>query len=90
MEHKTANEIDIWNGVISPNGQDMPALDANVVLRWSFSEEAKQRMEELATRNGQGRLSESEREQLEAYVHVGQVIGILQAKASRVRPSATT
>ena len=38
-------------------------------------------MEELANRNGQGELSDSERKELEAYVNVGQVIGILQAKA---------
>ena len=38
-------------------------------------------MEELAVRNGKGELSESEREELEAYVNVGQVVAILQAKA---------
>ncbi len=35
----------------------------------------------LANRNSRGELTDSEREELEAYVNVGQVIGILQAKA---------
>lgn len=78
---KTINEIDIWTGVITPNNQDMSAPEANAVLRWEFNDQAKQRMEELATRNGQGTLTEPESEELEAYVHVGQVIAILQAKA---------
>jgi len=38
-------------------------------------------MEALAHRNVRGELSEAEREQLEAYVNVGQVVAILQVKA---------
>lgn len=59
----------------------MPVPEANAVLRWSFNDAAKSRMEDLANRNGQDVLSDSEREELEAYINVGQVIGILQAKA---------
>ena len=78
---KTTKEIDIWTSVISPDKRDMSSAEAAAVLRWQFNDEAKQRMEELATRNGQGVLTETEKEELQAYVHVGQVIAILQAKA---------
>ena len=81
MTNKTINEVDIWTGVISPERQDMAVPEANVVLRWSFNDDAKARMEELANRNGQGELTGAERAELEAYINVGQVIGILQAKA---------
>jgi hypothetical protein len=81
MSTKSINEVDIWTGVISPDRNDMPVPEANAVLRWSFNDDAKSRMEELANRNGQNELSDSEREELEAYINVGQVIGILQAKA---------
>ena len=81
MSIKTNNEVEIWARVISPDQSDMPEPTATVVLGWTFNDEAKQRMEELASRNGQGTLSDSEREELEAYVNVGQVIAILQAKA---------
>lgn len=81
MSGKTVNEVDIWSGIISSDDQEMTVPEANAVLRWSFNEDAKSRMEDLANRNGQGTLTESEREELEAYVNVGQVIAILQAKA---------
>lgn len=81
MAEKTINEVDIWTGVIAPDRADMPEPSATAILGWSFNDDAKVRMEELANRNGRGELSESEREELEAYVNVGQVIGILQAKA---------
>lgn len=81
MSIKTNNEVEIWAGVINPDQSDMPEPAATTVLGWTFNEESKQRMELLAARNGQGTLSDSEREELEAYVNVGQVIAILQAKA---------
>ena len=81
MAEKTINEVDIWTEVITPENRDMSPPEANAVLRWQFNDQARQRMEELATRNGQGMLSEGEEQELEAWVNVGQVIGILQAKA---------
>ncbi len=61
----------------------MPEDDAKAILRWSFNEQAKARMEELATRSNQGAISDSERSELKAYIHVGQVIGVLQSRARR-------
>ncbi len=81
MSTKTVNEVEIWTEVINPDRHDMSAPEANAVLRWAFNEDAKSKMEELAERNGRGLLSESEREELEAYVNVGQVVAIIQAKA---------
>ena len=81
MSTRTANEVEIWTGIINPDQRDMSAPEANAVLRWSFNDDARLKMEELAVRNGKGELSESEREELEAYVNVGQVVAILQAKA---------
>ena len=81
MVEKTVNEVDIWTGVISPSRPDMPEPSANAILGWSFNDEAKVRMEELANRNDRGEITEAERAELEMYVKVGQVIGVLQAKA---------
>ena len=81
MSTKTINEVEIWNGIINPDSHDMTAPEANAVLRWCFNDEARSAMEALAHRNGRGELSEAERAQLEAYVNVGQVVAILQAKA---------
>ena len=81
MSTKTINEIEIWSGLINPEKHDMTPPEASAVLRWAFAEDAKSKMEELAERNGRGELSDAEREELEAYVTVGQVLAILQAKA---------
>jgi len=81
MTDRTTNEVAIWTGVINPDRDDMSPSEATAVLRWAFNDDAKLKMEELAERNGRGELSESEREELEAYVNVGQVVAILQAKA---------
>ena len=81
MAERLTNEIEIWADVIEPDNHDMSESEANAVLRWRFNEAAKQRMEQLANRNGRGTLTVPEKEELEAYIRVGQVIGILQAKA---------
>jgi hypothetical protein len=81
MSTKTVNEVEIWTEVINPDGHDMSVPEANAVLRWSFDDDAKLKMEALAARNNRGELSEAEREELAAYINVGQVIAILQAKA---------
>ena len=83
MSTSPIRELDIWSEVLGPDENGMPKDDAKAILRWSFNEQAKARMEELATRNNQGAISDSERSELEAYIHVGQVVGILQARARR-------
>ena len=84
MDKRTTNEVDIWTDVIASDRNDIPEPSARAILDWSFNDDAKRRMEELANRNSRGELTDAEREELEAYVNVGQVIGILQAKAEQV------
>lgn len=81
MAENLVTEVDIWTGIVAPDGQKMPPEYARTVLQWKFTEAAKSRMEQLAGRNNEGELTDAEREELEDYVHVGQVLGILQAKA---------
>lgn len=58
----------------------MSPPDANAILRWSFNDDAKSRMEALMDRNGRGELTEPELDELEAYVNVGQVIGTFRRR----------
>ncbi len=81
MADTTITEVDIWSGVIAPGDGNMPPDHAQAVLQWKFSDDASLRMNELADRNNRGELNDAERQELENYVHVGQVIAILQAKA---------
>lgn len=81
MIEKALSEVDIWTNLIVPESGDMSSVHANAILNWQFDEDANHRMAELASRNNKDELTEAERDELQAYVNVGQVIGILQAKA---------
>src|SRR5262245_25941394 len=65
------------------NGAVTPALRRHIV-RLRFSAEDEARMHELAAKNQEGRLSEAEKEVLDNYVKVGDLLAILQSKARKV------
>jgi hypothetical protein len=56
---------------------------ARKLLAITFPESDQARMEELAQRNQQGRLTAQEREELANYVKVGDLLAILHSKARR-------
>lgn len=82
MSVSAASEVEIWSSVICPEGQSLSSEDAESILRWRFDAQAKERMESLMELNNNDELSETEREELESYLRVGQVISVLQAKAA--------
>ena len=69
--------------VIAGRGTPMPRAVAQEVLQWGFSEDDHLRMNELAARNREGRVSPAEEQELSNYIRVGQILGILQSKARR-------
>ena len=58
-------EADILSQVVAPDQADLPPEFARSILGLQFSETALERMNELAERNNQGILTESEREVME-------------------------
>ena len=77
----TITEIDIMADVIGPDEGDLSPEVARSVLRWKFTDRAARRMTELSDRNNKGRISTSEREELDKYLRVGSFINLVQAKA---------
>ncbi|MCY2996403.1 MAG: hypothetical protein NTY19_52430 [Planctomycetota bacterium] len=67
--------------VIGPDEGDLSPEVARSVLRWKFTDPTVARMTELSDRNSKGRLSPSEREELDKYLRVGSFINLVQAKA---------
>ena len=59
-------------------------LLARHVLKLAFSDDDLQRMHELAARNQEGTISQEEREALDNYVKVGDLLAILQSKARKL------
>ena len=77
----TITEADILTDIIAPDHGDLAPDVANSVLRWKFTDRAAARMSELADRNNQGTISDTEREELDKYLRVGSFINLVQAKA---------
>ena len=54
---------------------------AQYLLSFAFQPSDIERMNELAERSQAGTLTESEREELEGYVHVSNLLAVMQSKA---------
>jgi hypothetical protein len=57
---------------------------ARAVVAYRGDDALRQRIDELAARNAEGDLSESERSEYEGYVRANTFVAILQAKARRM------
>ena len=77
------SEMDIFRRVVDPDEPFLSDKAARGVLRLDFSAADKERMNELAARNREGRVSPAEDQELSNYIRVGQILGILQSKARR-------
>ena len=74
-------EADILSQVVAPDRADLPPELARSILDLKFSRAAVARMNELAEKNNQGILSDSERQEMEKYMRVGSFLDLMQAKA---------
>jgi hypothetical protein len=54
---------------------------ARAILRLDFDETDRRRMNQLAAKNRAGALTAAEDKELDNFIHVGQVLGILKSKA---------
>jgi hypothetical protein len=79
----TTSEAAIWTRVIGPEKNGLSPEAARSLLELGFSEQDKSRMNELAQKNQEGRLTAAERQELESYVKVGDVLSLLHLKARK-------
>ncbi len=87
------SEMAILRRVVDSDQPVLSADAARALLRFRFSARDKRRMNRLAAKNRQGKLTSEEEVELSNYIRVGQTLGILQSKARRslkaIRKSAT-
>jgi hypothetical protein len=81
------SEVDIFRRIVDPEKPFFSEEAARGILRLQFAKADQERMNKLALRNREGRISPSEEQELENYIRVGQILGILQSKARRSLPS---
>jgi hypothetical protein len=77
------NEAAIWIRVIGPEKNGLSPEAARSLLELGFSEQDQSRMNELAQKNRDGLLTPEERQELEGYVKVGDVLSLLHLKARK-------
>ena len=84
MANSTLTEAHILEQVVMSDQPGMSPESARAILDQRFDASALSRMNELAEKNRQGILTESERQEMEKYVRVGNFLNLMQAKARLV------
>jgi len=80
-ETSVITDAEILAAVIAPERPDFDPAVARSILTLKFSDEQTRRMRELVDRNNKGTISEAEREEMESYRRVGNLLALLQSKA---------
>jgi len=80
-----ANSTDAaFERVLAAVGQCLDQQSAEALLRLRADREMQGRIEELADKCTEGRLTSEERDEYEALIRVGNFVAVLQAKARRL------
>ena len=74
-------EADILGEVVAPYEPTMPDGFARAVLAVRFNESAQTRIREFLEKKNAGSITPTESANLDRYLHVGQFLDLMQAKA---------
>ena len=77
------SEMAILRRIVDPEQPFLSEETARAILRFDFSTADRVRMNQLAAKNREGKLTTTEEQELNSYIRVGQTLGILQSKARR-------
>jgi hypothetical protein len=80
---KISSEAAIWARIIEPEQNGLSPEAARSLLELRFCERDVARMNDLAQKNREGLLTAAERQELEGYVKVGDVLSLLHLKARK-------
>jgi hypothetical protein len=81
MTNSALTEAHILEQVVMSDQPRMSPESARAILDLRFDPAALSRMNELGEKNRLGKLTESERQEMEMYVRVGNFLNLMQAKA---------
>jgi hypothetical protein len=77
----TSTEADILSRLVNPADGNLTSEAATALLALKFSAADTTRMEELADRSQAGTLSDSDRDMMTSYNHIGHFLALLKSKA---------
>jgi hypothetical protein len=89
MNSTITEESEILSRVIGSENPDFTPEVARAILRLRFDSSDRDRMNELAAKARSGLLTETESAQLEAYLSVGSILDLMQAKARKTLAAAS-
>ena len=76
-------EAEIFGRIVHPEDGNLPQEISQLILNLRFESEDVTHMTQLAEKNNQGLLSETERQEMGRYLRVGNFLNLLHAKARR-------
>lgn len=85
---KPSSELAILRRVVDRKQSTLSPEAARAILRLDFDTTDRKRMNQLAAKNRAGRLTHAEDDELNNFIHVGQVLGILKSKARKALKNA--
>jgi hypothetical protein len=74
-------DADILARVVVPTAPTLPEASAKTLLELQFDARDVARMNELAAKNRQDELTQSEERELESFLRIGHLLDLIQAKA---------
>jgi hypothetical protein len=80
----TDGEAKLWARLIESQPDDITPETAKYFLRLGFSEEDQIRMQDLAQKSEEGSLTEPEAREFDTYLHIGNLLAVMQSKARLV------
>ena len=76
-------EAAIWARLMRAQKDELSSAAAEFLLSIDFEESDRQRMLELAERSEGGILTAEEQREFDSYLHVGNLLAVMQSKARR-------
>jgi hypothetical protein len=80
-------EVTIWEMILRPHFGAMTPKTARTILDLSIPDSERARMKELLAKAKSGTISREEALDLDEYVHAGNMLSVLKAKARRILKS---
>lgn len=74
-------DVQILETIVAPQEPTLPVSLARALLKLSLRPDQQAEIDNLLDRNNDGTITPAERERLEGYVRVGNLLSLLQAKA---------
>lgn len=76
-----SKSVQIWSRMIRPESPTYSPETARAILQLDFAPEDQRRIAELSSKVGDGPMPPAEREELERYVEINDILILLQSKA---------